>query len=86
MLSFGYDYFKDHYDSVLPAPQIFSYAAARGNGTEYAYEILNLVDGKNSISEIRNILSAEFGPIPLAMVREYLEALESIGVVIIQAN
>lgn len=81
MLSFGYDYFGDHYDINKPKPQIFSYSTVKGNGGEYVYEILNLVNGKHSISDIRNILSAEFGPVPITMVSEYLEALESIDVV-----
>ncbi|TRZ46342.1 DUF4910 domain-containing protein [Robertkochia solimangrovi] len=81
MLSFGYDYFKDHYGKNKPAPKIFSYHAIRGSGSEYGYEILNRVNGKNSVSDIRNMVSAEFGPIPMTLVSEYLEALESIGVV-----
>ncbi|MEH6514939.1 MAG: hypothetical protein V7734_17745, partial [Maribacter arcticus] len=62
-------------------PKLFSFNAPRGNGSEYAYETLNLVNGQNTISDIRNILSAEFGPIPIAFVREYLEALKSIDVI-----
>jgi aminopeptidase YwaD len=50
-----------------------------------AYEALNFVDGKRTVSEIRNWLIAEFAPavypIPLADVEAYLSALESIGVV-----
>ena len=81
MLSFGYDYFGDHYPANKPEPKLFSFNAPRGNGSEYAYETLNLVNGQNTISDIRNILSAEFGPIPIAFVREYLEALKSIDVI-----
>lgn len=81
MLSFGYDYFGDHYPANKPEPKLLSYNALRGNGSEYAYETLNLVNSQNTISDIRNILSAEFGPIPIAFVREYLEALKSIGVI-----
>jgi aminopeptidase YwaD len=47
----------------------------------YAYEALNLVDGKRSISDIRNWLIAEFGEVPLDYIIEYLEAMESIGVI-----
>ena len=81
MVAFGYNYFEDHYDPNRPRPKIMSYSTARGNGWEYTYEILNLVNGKRTISEITNALSAEFGPVPIEMVGEYLEALESIGVV-----
>ncbi len=86
MVAFGYDYFEDHYDSNRPMPQIMSYSTVRGDGSEYTYEILNLVNGTNTVSDIRNALSAEFGPVPIEMVVEYLEALESIDVVRTQRN
>ena len=86
MLSFGYDYFGDHYPANKPEPKLFSFNAPRGNGSAYAYETLNLVNGQNTISDIRNILSAEFGPIPIAFVREYLEALKSIDVIKVEDN
>ena len=47
----------------------------------YAYAALNLVDGKRSISDIRNWLIAELGEVPLDYIIEYLEAMESIGVI-----
>ncbi|MEJ0056392.1 MAG: hypothetical protein WDN75_12510 [Bacteroidota bacterium] len=50
-------------------------------GDEYAYEALNFVDGVRTAVDIRNALSAEFGPIPLEVVEEYLVALESIQVI-----
>lgn len=81
MLYFSYAYFNDHYDTKKGMPAIFNYTGIQGGGGEYSYETLNLVNGENSISTIRNILSAEFGPIPISMVKEYLEALESIEVV-----
>ncbi len=34
----------------------------------YSYEILNFVDGHRSITEIRNAVAAEFGPIPTPTV------------------
>jgi len=40
----------------------------------YAYEIVNFVNGKNSAGEIRDAVSAEFGPIPIAVVVDYLNA------------
>jgi len=86
MLSFGYDYFDDHYAENKPQPTLFTYKALRGNSSEYAYETLNLVNGNNTISDIRNILSAEFGPIPIKLVSEYLEALQSINVIKIADN
>ena len=82
MSAFGYDYFSDHYgeerESKLRLPQ---YRGLRGAGGEYAYEVLNLVNGKRSAQEIRDVVSATYGPIPLEFVVEYLRALESIRVV-----
>jgi aminopeptidase-like protein len=40
-----------------------------------AYEILNFVDGKKSILEIRNAVSAEYEPVPLGEVKEFLDVL-----------
>jgi hypothetical protein len=42
---------------------------------------LNLVDGKRTVSEIRDWLTAELGPVPTEYVSEYLSALEEIGVI-----
>jgi hypothetical protein len=50
------------------------------------WEALNFADGKRSILEIRNALSAEFNPIEISLqvVQEYLNALEKAGVVKIE--
>jgi len=45
------------------------------------YETLNFVDGKRSITEIRNAVSAEYCPVSLDAVEEYLRVLEKAGVV-----
>ncbi|HWM88690.1 MAG TPA: DUF4910 domain-containing protein [Kofleriaceae bacterium] len=77
---FGYDYFDAHFRGQRPA--LLGYTGARGEGGDYAYEALNLVDGKRTVSAIRDDLAAIFGPVPLATVLGYLRALESIGAVI----
>lgn len=48
---------------------------------DYAYEVLNFSDGKRNAQQIRDAVSAEYGPVPLEMVVEYLKALEAVGVV-----
>ncbi|HEU4872147.1 MAG TPA: M28 family peptidase, partial [Pyrinomonadaceae bacterium] len=82
MSAFGYDYFTDHYgeerESKLRLPQ---YRGLRGSGSEYAYEVLNLVNGRRTAQEIRDVVSATYGPVTLEVVIEYLRALESIHVV-----
>jgi len=40
----------------------------------YAYEIVNFVDGKRSTGEVRDAVSAEYGPLPLSLVTDYLNA------------
>jgi hypothetical protein len=78
MSVFGYDYFADHYRG--PRPRLLSYAGLRGSGGEYAYEVLSLVDGRRTAGEIRDIVSAEYGPVPMVLVVEYLRALVATGV------
>jgi hypothetical protein len=75
----GYDYFADHYKG--PMPRLIDYQGLRGGGGEYIYETLNFVDGKKNARTIRDRVSAEYGPVPLDVVVEYLRALEKAGVV-----
>jgi aminopeptidase YwaD len=79
---FGYDYFEDHAKAAgLATPRLLSYEGLWGSGEEYAYEVLNFADGKRNAEEIRDGVSAEYGPVPLELVVEHLKALEKIGVV-----
>jgi hypothetical protein len=79
---FGYDYFSDHAKSAgIPPSKLFDYQGLWGGGQEYAYEVLNFADGKRNMQEIRDAVSAEYGPIPLELVVTYLEALEKIGLI-----
>jgi hypothetical protein len=79
---FGYDYFAEHSTAEgLATPKLLSYEGLWGGGEEYAYEVLNFANGKRNAPEICDAVSAEYGPVPVAMVLEYLLALEKIGVV-----
>jgi aminopeptidase YwaD len=79
---FGYDYFAEHAKAAgLATPKLLSYEGLWGGGEEYAYEVLNFADGKRNAQAIRDAVSAEYGPVPLEMVTEYLQALEKIGIV-----
>jgi len=55
----------------------------RENGL-VTYEILNFIDGKNSLLDIRNAVSAEFEPLPLQWVEDYARLLARAGVVILE--
>jgi aminopeptidase YwaD len=79
---FGYDYFEDHAKAAgIVTPKLLGYQGLWGAGEEYAYETLNFVDGKRNAQQIRDAVSAEYGPVPADMIVEYLKALEKIGVV-----
>jgi hypothetical protein len=79
---FGSDYVNDRTAAAgITAPGILSYQGLWGSGEEYTYEVLNFVDGWLDAQQVRDRVSAEYGPIRLELVVEYLRALEKIGVV-----
>lgn len=82
MHAFGYSFIEDKYgeDSVSQL-KLGKHSTAYGGGGAFTYEALNLVDGKRTVSDIRDWLIAELGEVPLNYVSEYLEALESIDVI-----
>ncbi len=51
------------------------------NVDDVIYELGNFIDGKRSISDIRDAISAEFGPIALPVVVDYFERLAKAGAV-----
>ena len=82
MYAFGYSFLEDKYGKEnvagLRLPQ---HSTEYGSGRMFTYEALNFVDGKRTVSDIRDWLVAELGPVPVEYVEEYLQALESIGVI-----
>jgi aminopeptidase YwaD len=82
MSVFSYDYFIDHYGSAKAKTiRLLDYQGRWGAGSEYAYEVLNFVNGQRTVTDIRHAVSAELGPIPIELVAEYLQALASIEVI-----
>ena len=51
---------------------------------DVAYEIVNFIDGKRTISDIRDAVMAEFGPVQLPAVVQYLESLAKAGSITIK--
>jgi len=51
------------------------------NNEDVTYEIVNFIDGKRTVREIRNAVSAEFAPIELKAVSEYIDVLVKAGAV-----
>jgi len=89
---FGYDYLTDHLKSAhLPLPKLLDWQPPRttpfslqpefATAEQYTYEILNFVDGTRNAQSIRDAVSAEYGPIPLELVLDYLRALGNAGVI-----
>jgi hypothetical protein len=77
-------YYYDHLAVVLgdasgPGP-------ALGKRDVFAYEALNLVDGKRSVGDIRDLLAGRYGPVPLAEVAQWLDLLAKAGVVKFRAR
>ena len=56
-------------------------SAQQQRGSLYAYEVVNFVDGKRSVGDIRDAVAAEFGPVPLAAVTDYLSACEEAQII-----
>ena len=51
------------------------------NSDDVTYEIANFIDGTRTVSEIRDAVSAEFEPLELEAVAEYLDLLARAGAV-----
>ena len=82
MSAFGYSFLEDNLDSdLLAGLNLRSHSTAYGDSGMFTYEALNFVDGKRTVSDIRDWLVAEMGEVSVEDVAEYLAALESIGVV-----
>jgi aminopeptidase YwaD len=52
----------------------------RNQSELYAYEIVNFVNGERTVGGIRDAVSAEYGPLPIALVADYLEACAEAGI------
>jgi hypothetical protein len=74
-----YDYVADR--ASADDMKIVGRVKSRANGEVIAYEILNLVDGKRTIREIRDYLAVAYGDVLIEDVVDYLRVLEKIGVV-----
>ena len=55
--------------------------ARLSNSDDLTYEIANFVDGTRSVAEFRDAVSAEYQPIDLAVVAEYIDLLATAGAV-----
>ena len=82
MSAFGYSYLQDHLsEDEYSELRLRRFSGTHGSSGQYEYETLNFVDGERTVSDIRDWLTAELGPVPLEYVEQYLAALESIDVI-----
>ena len=54
---------------------------AQDSSELYAYEIVNFVDGRRTVGQIRDAVAAEYGPVPVDVVDDYLSACKDAGVI-----
>jgi aminopeptidase YwaD len=73
---------KDRYAKIqLINSEATPMLKVRDQSDLYAYEIVNFVNGKRTVGEIRDAVSAEYGPIPVSLVTDYLQACVEAGVI-----
>jgi hypothetical protein len=68
----------------LPTPEPPTALLKFPNVDVVIYELGNFIDGKRSISDIRDAVSAEFGPVALPVVVDYFERLAKTGAISIR--
>lgn len=79
---FGYDYLRDKIgDEKYSKLRLLEHQGLRGAGGDYAYEALNWTYWSLRTIDVRNLLSATYGPVPLEFVFEFLKAAEDAGLV-----
>lgn len=69
--------------SGLPADRAAWYGSREYplRGGSLAFELVNFVDGKRTVAQIRDALSAQFAPVPVEAVGRYLDDLASLKLV-----
>jgi aminopeptidase YwaD len=73
---------KERYGKIkLISSEATQLLNVRDQSELYAYEIINFVNGKRNVGEIRDAVSAEYGPLPTSLVIDYLDACAEAGVI-----
>jgi hypothetical protein len=71
----GVYYFDLITENAGPEAAASSALLSRRNGEVLAFEALNLADGRRTVSEVRDLLTALYGPVPLEEVARYFDLL-----------
>jgi hypothetical protein len=79
-----YDYIDDHLKGE--SPENLARLASMPNGGTLVYEALNLINGKRSVREIRDILSAAYGAVSTEAMFDYFKLLEKVAVIKLGGN
>ena len=74
---YGQDWLKEKLDD----PNFLDKIRLSKRGPYYWYEAMNFADGNRNLGEIRDMLAAEYGPVPLSEVLEYFQWMEKADVV-----
>jgi hypothetical protein len=74
-------YYYDHLTERGVEAQAADATASPGDAELIAYEALNLTDGERSVSEIRDVLTGRYEPVPLAFLSAHFDRLARAGVV-----
>ena len=81
MNAFGYSWLDDQLEQKrLERPALLSRTPSF-EGASFGYEALNLIDGRRTVSQIRDDLAATVGLVPLEEVAAFLATLARLGVV-----
>jgi hypothetical protein len=81
--AFGYDYLTDRLGSArVDKLELLRFEGLLGEGGDYVYEALNLANGSRTTSEIRDALSAIYGPVPQEHVDAFLAAAADAGLLL----
>jgi hypothetical protein len=74
-------------DFGLPGSQLSPEEAAWYSTREFTlggnarFELVNFIDGQRTVTQIRDALAAEYGPVSIAVVAHYLDDLARVGVI-----
>lgn len=79
MTGFGYSWLDARLEQTgLKRPALLDHSAPH-DGPSFAYEALNLVDGRRTVHDITEYLSVTIAPVPMNEVANYLATLEKLG-------
>lgn len=72
---------RGYLQTKLEGTGIDTNAILSGGDSRTTYEIFNFIDGKRSILDIRNAVSAEYEPVSVKWVQEFIELLAKANIV-----